>query len=100
MPTLGTTELIIILVIVLILFGGSRLGQLGGSLGRGIREFRESVRDEDAAAKEKDKDKDKESRPAAADGAASSEGSAVKPTAAGEGTTAAARSTDTKPSDN
>ncbi|MBM4417451.1 MAG: twin-arginine translocase TatA/TatE family subunit [Chloroflexi bacterium] len=96
MPTLGTTELIIILVIVLILFGGSRLGQLGGSLGRGIREFRESVRDEDAAAKEKDK----ESRPAASQAAASSDGSGAKPSAAGEGTPAAVRSTDTKPSDN
>ena len=47
MPTLGTTELIILLVIVLILFGGSRIGELGGALGRGIREFKTSVRDDE-----------------------------------------------------
>ena len=48
MPTLGTTELIILLVIVLILFGGSRIGELGGALGRGIREFKTSVRDDES----------------------------------------------------
>jgi sec-independent protein translocase protein TatA len=40
---LGGTELIIILVIVLLLFGVNRVGKIGGELGRGIREFREGL---------------------------------------------------------
>lgn len=38
---LGTPELIIILFIILLLFGAGRIAQIGGELGRGIREFRE-----------------------------------------------------------
>ena len=41
---LGPTELIIILVIVLVLFGGTRLAGLGKSSGRAIREFKEETR--------------------------------------------------------
>lgn len=37
-------ELLIVLVIVLLLFGPKRLPQLGRSLGRGAREFRDSIR--------------------------------------------------------
>ena len=37
---LGPTELIIILVIILIIFGVGRLGEIGGALGKGLREFR------------------------------------------------------------
>ncbi len=40
MPHLGMPELIIILVIIVIIFGVGRLGEIGGALGRGIREFR------------------------------------------------------------
>ena len=40
MPTLGPTELIVILVIVLVLFGVGRIGRIGGELGKAIREFR------------------------------------------------------------
>lgn len=40
---LGTTELIIGLVIVLFLFGAKRLPEIGRSLGEGIREFKDSV---------------------------------------------------------
>ena len=42
-PTIGPTELIIILVIVLIIFGVGRLPQVGRGLGQGIREFRDSI---------------------------------------------------------
>lgn len=49
MPTLGPTELIIILVIVLAVFGAGRLGELGGALGRGIRDFRRALREEDSS---------------------------------------------------
>lgn len=44
MPSLGTPELLIILVIVLLLFGIGRLGKIGGELGSGIRAFREGIK--------------------------------------------------------
>ena len=40
MPRIGPTELIIVLVIILIIFGVGSLGEIGGALGKGIREFR------------------------------------------------------------
>lgn len=40
---LGATELIVILVIALVIFGPGKLPELGGALGRGIRDFRKSV---------------------------------------------------------
>lgn len=43
LPTLGGWEWLIILVIVIILFGGSRLAGLGQALGQSIREFRQAV---------------------------------------------------------
>jgi sec-independent protein translocase protein TatA len=43
MGPLGPTELIIILVIVLVLFGAKRLPDLGKSLGSGMREFKDAV---------------------------------------------------------
>ncbi len=45
--TLGPTELLIILAIIVVLFGASRLAGLGGALGRGIREFRQETRGDD-----------------------------------------------------
>ncbi len=42
----GAPELLIILAIVVVLFGATRLGQLGGSIGRGIKEFRREMKDE------------------------------------------------------
>lgn len=44
---IGPWELAIILVIVIIIFGAGKLPEIGGALGRGIREFKESARDED-----------------------------------------------------
>jgi sec-independent protein translocase protein TatA len=43
MPTPGPLELIIILVVVLVIFGPKRLPDLGRSMGRGMREFKDSV---------------------------------------------------------
>ena len=40
---IGPTELIIILVIVILVFGVGRLGKLGGELGNAIREFRQGL---------------------------------------------------------
>ncbi len=45
MPTPGPMELIIVLVIVVLIFGVGRLPQVGGALGKSIKEFRSSVRE-------------------------------------------------------
>jgi sec-independent protein translocase protein TatA len=42
-PNIGPTELIIVLVIVLLIFGPKRLPGLGKQLGGGMREFKESL---------------------------------------------------------
>lgn len=47
MPQLGPTELLIILVIIVLLFGVGRLSRIGGEIGRGIREFRRGLRGDD-----------------------------------------------------
>jgi sec-independent protein translocase protein TatA len=47
MPNIGPLEIIIVLVIVLIIFGPKRLPDLGRSLGRGMREFKDSVTGKD-----------------------------------------------------
>lgn len=39
---LGPTELVIVLVIILVIFGAGKLPQVFGSMGKGIREFREA----------------------------------------------------------
>ena len=49
-PTLGPMELVLILVIVLVLFGASRIGELGKGLGEGIKNFKKGLSDEEAAA--------------------------------------------------
>ncbi len=57
---LGMSELIIILVIVLIIFGAGKLPEIGSSLGKGIKSFKKSVNEdeEDAdASKEQGGDK-------------------------------------------
>ncbi len=45
---LGPWELIIILAIVVLVFGVGRLSRLGGELGKGIRNFRNALRGEEA----------------------------------------------------
>jgi sec-independent protein translocase protein TatA len=46
MPNLGPTELIIILVIVVLLFGAGRIGKIAGELGTGLKAFREGLEEE------------------------------------------------------
>lgn len=46
MPSLGWQELVLILLIVIIIFGAGKLPEIGGALGRGIREFRQATREE------------------------------------------------------
>jgi sec-independent protein translocase protein TatA len=47
MPEIGITGLIVILVVALLIFGPKRLPEIGRSLGRGMREFKESVTGKD-----------------------------------------------------
>ena len=44
---IGIPELVIILVILLLIFGPSRLGDLGTALGKGIKGFKRSVKEPD-----------------------------------------------------
>ena len=51
--SLGVPELLIILLIVLIIFGASKLPQLGKGLGQGLRNFKDSVKSDEAGTGEK-----------------------------------------------
>jgi len=44
---LGPLELGIILLIVILLFGAGRIGKVAGEVGRGFREFRKGLKDEE-----------------------------------------------------
>jgi sec-independent protein translocase protein TatA len=44
---LRTTELLIILAILILVFGVGRLGKIGGELGKGIRNFRQALSSEE-----------------------------------------------------
>ena len=50
MPEIGISGLIIILVVALLIFGPKRLPEIGRSLGRGMREFKDSVTGSDEKA--------------------------------------------------
>jgi sec-independent protein translocase protein TatA len=56
MPNVGPLEIAVVLIIVLIIFGPKRLPELGQSMGRGIREFKNSL------SGDKDKDDPQEKR--------------------------------------
>uniref|UniRef100_UPI00405751FB twin-arginine translocase TatA/TatE family subunit n=1 Tax=Candidatus Electronema sp. TaxID=2698783 RepID=UPI00405751FB len=60
---LGMPELIIILVIIVIIFGAGKLPEIGSGIGKGIRNFKDSVKspDGDSKAIEEDKNSGKES---------------------------------------
>lgn len=54
---LGTTELIVILVIILILFGAGKLPEIGSGLGKAIKNFKRSSTDSDMDITPKEKEK-------------------------------------------
>ncbi len=62
---LGWQELLIILVIIALIFGATRVADLGGALGRGIREFRQE------AARPDDEEEEEGSETASASGGSS-----------------------------
>jgi sec-independent protein translocase protein TatA len=49
MPAIGPWELVIVLVIVVVIFGAGRLSDVGGALGKSVREFRKATSDEPPA---------------------------------------------------
>ena len=49
---LGTQELLIILVLVMIVFGAGKLPQVGGALGKGLRNFKKGMNDNDEEIEE------------------------------------------------
>ena len=74
---LGWQELLIVLVIVALIFGASRVADLGGALGRGIREFRQEARsdeEEEMAAAASDQGGDEAPAAAASEGEGNNEG--------------------------
>jgi sec-independent protein translocase protein TatA len=56
--SIGPTELIIVLVIVLIIFGPKRLPGLGRQLGSGMREFKDSIAGKGREDEDEDEDVD------------------------------------------
>ncbi len=44
---IGSTELLVILAIILLLFGGSKLPSLAKGLGQSVKEFKKATKDED-----------------------------------------------------
>ena len=57
MPNVGPLELIVILAIALIVLGPKKLPEVGRSIGKGMREFKDSL------AGENDRDEEDEERP-------------------------------------
>ncbi len=49
---LGVPELVIIAIIVLFLFGGKKLPEMGKGIGEGIKNFKKSLKSSDEASKE------------------------------------------------
>lgn len=62
---LGPTELIIILVIVIIIFGVGRLPEVGGAIGKSIKEFRQASTSPNDEEKKKAKDSTDADKPTA-----------------------------------
>ena len=55
---LGTTEIILIVVLALVLFGGGKLAGVGKALGKSIKDFKNEVEDGKAEEKSKEDKKD------------------------------------------
>ena len=56
MPQLGPWELIIILVIVIAIFGAGKIAGLGGALGKGMKDFRSAVAEEEEESGQSEQD--------------------------------------------
>ena len=56
---IGGAGLLLILAIVLLLFGGKKIRNLGSDLGEGLKGFKKSIKDEDADTTSKSESEDK-----------------------------------------
>ena len=56
--SIGWQGLVVILIVLLIVFGPKRLPEMGRSLGRGMREFKESITGNDRDRDEDERDRD------------------------------------------
>ena len=56
MANLGFTEIMLILLVVLLLFGAKRLPEIGASMGKGIKEFKKSVTEVDRSLRESERE--------------------------------------------
>lgn len=52
---IGAQELIVILVVVVLLFGGTKIPELMKGLGKGIKEFKNASKEDEPTKKESDK---------------------------------------------
>ncbi|TBX71212.1 twin-arginine translocase TatA/TatE family subunit [Flavobacterium silvisoli] len=59
MGSMGISEWLVILVVILLLFGGKKIPELMKGLGTGVREFKEAAKGEEKAAETK---KDEENK--------------------------------------
>lgn len=55
---IGTTELLLIALLIVLLFGATRLPEIGRGLGLGIRRFKKGLRDDDDEPRRVDRDRD------------------------------------------
>ncbi len=53
---LGATEIILIIILALVLFGGGKLAGVGKSLGRSIKDFKNEIKDDTTDKKDSDTD--------------------------------------------
>ena len=65
MDLLSPWHLLVILVIVILIFGPSKLGDVGGALGKAIKDFKKAMNDVDDAVKPAQKSSESTSAPAA-----------------------------------
>jgi sec-independent protein translocase protein TatA len=62
MGNFGATEIILILVVVVLLFGGRKIPELMKGIGQGMKEFKKASRVEDGAEKTNPESKDEEKK--------------------------------------
>lgn len=59
MGKIGLTEILVVLVIVVLLFGGRKIPELMKGLGTGIKEFKNAAKDDQPAASKKQEEENK-----------------------------------------
>ena len=80
MPNIGFTEMMVVLLIVLLVFGAKRIPEIGASMGKGIREFKRSISDtQDALMKPEERDRVSPPQPSILDQEGSTPASSGEP---------------------